>query len=109
MGKYRSLLANLEMGSGFFHRLSKEAGFSVTFFSSKIDLGTFLMLIGEYKKWYPDAGKVLAWLGNFLLFYEVSHLEQRWTYKMLLYYNLTPFICEKDSCKMTISFSSYYS
>lgn len=50
MGKYRSLIANLELDSGIFHRISKEAGFFVTFFLPKIDLGTFLMLNEGYKK-----------------------------------------------------------
>lgn len=60
MRKYRSLLANLEMDSGIFHSLSKEAGFFVPFFLPKIDLGAFLMLNEGYKKWYPDAGKVFG-------------------------------------------------
>lgn len=68
MGKYRSLLANLELDSKIFHRLSKEAGFFVTFFIPKTDLGNFLMLNEGYKKWYPDAGEVFGVVRDLLLF-----------------------------------------
>lgn len=67
MGKYRSLLANLELDLGIFHRLSKEAGFFVPFFIPKIDFGTSLMLNEGYKKWYPDAGEAFGMVRDLLL------------------------------------------
>lgn len=68
MGKYKSLLANLELDSGIFHRLNKEAGFFVSFFLPKIYFGTFFMLNEGYKKWYPDARKVFGMVRDLLLF-----------------------------------------